>query len=155
MIPLCTLMRQLPVRARKHDFATKPNNSIEQPSRNTRSCRYHPRIRQSCHAPSPIFVCPSIDGGKRDVDSLAGIESLEMLLAIPHSIAAAPTETWVRQDASGWSGGGRREEGGEGLQSHPTSPTPITQAEKKFFFFFSEPASSKLNRHLVLVTRNG
>jgi hypothetical protein len=31
----------------------------------------------------------------------------------------------------------RREEGGEGLQSRPTSPAPITQAEKtKFFFFF-------------------
>jgi hypothetical protein len=97
--PLCTLMRQLPVRVRKHDFATKPNNSIEQPSRNTRPCR--PRIRRSCHAPSPIFVCPSIDGVERDVDSLAGIEPLELLLMIPHSIAAAPTKAWVRRDASG------------------------------------------------------
>jgi hypothetical protein len=46
----------------------------------------------------------------------------------------------------------RREEGGEGLQSRPTSPAPITQAEKTiFFFFFLEPASSKLNGHLTLV----
>jgi hypothetical protein len=49
-------MRQLPVRARVHDFATKPNNSIEQPSRNTRPCRCRPRIRRSCRAPSPIFA---------------------------------------------------------------------------------------------------
>ncbi len=77
-----------------------------------------------------------IDGGERDVDSLAGIESLELLLAIPHSIAATPTEAWVRRDALGWSAGGRREEGGEGLQSRPTSPAPITQAEKTIFFFF-------------------
>ncbi len=51
-------------------------------------------------------------------------------------------------------GGGRREEGGEGLQSRPTSPAPITQAEKTFFFFL-EPVSSKLNGHLVLVNGNG
>ncbi len=33
------------------------------------------------------------------------------------------------------------EEGGEGLQSRPTSPTPITQAEKKDFFSFFFEAS--------------
>jgi hypothetical protein len=46
-------------------------------------------------------------------------------------------------------------EEGEGLQSRPTSPAPITQAEKKVFFFFSEPASSTLNGHLILVNGNG
>jgi hypothetical protein len=30
----------------------------------------------------------------------------------------------------------RREEGGEGMQSRPTSPAPVTQAEKGFFFSF-------------------
>jgi hypothetical protein len=33
------------------------------------------------------------------------------------------------------------EEGGEGLQSRPTSPAPITQAEKTFFFIFFFGAS--------------
>ncbi len=37
-------------------------------------------------------ICPLIDGGKRDIDCLAGIEPLELLLAIPHIIAAAPTK---------------------------------------------------------------
>ncbi len=43
-----------------------------------------------------------------------------------------------------WSCGqcGGVEEGGEGLQSHPTSPAPIAQAEKKRFFF---SRSSSLN----------
>ncbi len=48
-----------------------------------------------------VAIYPSIDGGERDVDCLAGIEPLELLLAIPHIIAAAPTEAWVRQDALG------------------------------------------------------
>ncbi len=46
-------------------------------------------------------ICQSIDGPPRDVNCLPGIAPLELLLAIPHSIAAAPTEAWVRQDASG------------------------------------------------------
>ncbi len=48
-----------------------------------------------------VAIYPSIDGGKRDGNCLTGIEPLELLLAIPHIIAAAPTETWVWQDASG------------------------------------------------------
>ena len=46
-------------------------------------------------------IIPSIDGRQRDVYRLPGIEPLELLLAIPHRIAAAPTEAWVRRDASG------------------------------------------------------
>ena len=41
-------------------------------------------------------ICPSIDGPQRDVYRLPGIEPLELLLAIPHRIAAGPTEAWVR-----------------------------------------------------------
>ena len=46
-------------------------------------------------------ICPSFDGPPRDVYRLPGIEPLELLLAIPHRIAAGPTEAWVRRDASG------------------------------------------------------
>ncbi len=46
-------------------------------------------------------IIPSIDGRQRDVYRLPGIEPLELLLAIPHRIAVAPTEAWVWQDASG------------------------------------------------------
>jgi hypothetical protein len=37
------------------------------------------------------------------------------------------------------------EEGGEGLQSRPTSPAPITQAEKNevFFFFRASPLNAQ------------
>jgi hypothetical protein len=48
-----------------------------------------------------MAICPSIDGGKRDIDCISGIEPLELLLAIPHIITAAPTKTWVWRDASG------------------------------------------------------
>jgi hypothetical protein len=43
----------------------------------------------------------SIDGPPRDADCLAGIEPLELLLMIPHRIAAAPAVAWVLQDALG------------------------------------------------------
>ncbi len=46
-------------------------------------------------------IFPSIDGGKRDVYRLPGIELLELLLAIPHIVATAAAETWVWQDALG------------------------------------------------------
>jgi len=46
-------------------------------------------------------IIPSIDRRQRDVYRLPGIEPLKLLLAIPHRIAAAPTEAWVRRDASG------------------------------------------------------
>ena len=39
-----------------------------------------------------------IDGGKRDVYRLPGIEPLELLLGIPHIVATATAETWVWQD---------------------------------------------------------
>jgi hypothetical protein len=52
------ILRQLPVRARVHEFATKWSNFIEQPSRNTHPFR-RPRIRRSCRAPSPIFAAAS------------------------------------------------------------------------------------------------
>ena len=45
-------------------------------------------------------IFPSMDGPQRDVYRLPSIEPLELLLAIPHRIAAAPTEAWVRHDAS-------------------------------------------------------
>jgi hypothetical protein len=36
-----------------------------------------------------------------DIYRLPGNKPLELLLAIPDSIAAAPTDAWVRRDASG------------------------------------------------------
>jgi hypothetical protein len=52
---------------------------------------------------------------------------------------------WRREE-----GGGRR---GTAVPSHV--PRPNHAGRKNVFFFFSEPASSKLNGHLVLVTRKG
>ncbi len=52
---------------------------------------------------------------------------------------------WRREE-----GGGRR---GTAVPSH--IPHPNHAGRKNDFFFFSGPASSKLNGHLVLVTRNG
>jgi hypothetical protein len=52
-------LRQLPVRARVHEFATERNNSIEQPSRNTHPRRHRPRIRRSRRALTPIFAAAS------------------------------------------------------------------------------------------------
>ena len=46
-------------------------------------------------------IFPSIDEGKRDIYCLPGIELLELLLMIPHIVATAAAETWVRQDAPG------------------------------------------------------
>jgi hypothetical protein len=46
-------------------------------------------------------IFPLIDEGKRDVYHLPGIEPLELLLMIPHIVATAATETWVRRDAPG------------------------------------------------------
>ncbi len=39
-------------------------------------------------------IFPSIDEGKRDVYRLPGIEPLELLLMIPHIVAAPGAETW-------------------------------------------------------------
>ncbi len=46
-------------------------------------------------------IFPSIDEGKRDIYRLPGIKPLELLPVIPHIVATAAAETWVRQDALG------------------------------------------------------
>jgi hypothetical protein len=48
------------------------------------------------------------------------------------------------------SGTGRREE-----RDCCPVPRPPPQSRRQIFFFFLEPASSTLNRHLILVNRNG
>ncbi len=53
---------------------------------------------------------------------------------------------WMSSEPSQWTG--------EGLQSRGCPP-PQSCRQKKTKFFFSEPAPSTLNSHLVLVTRNG
>ena len=49
--------------------------------------------------------------------------------------------TLQRSELSGQCGG--VEEGGEGLQSRPTSPAPITQADKKKFFCGASPLNAQ------------
>jgi hypothetical protein len=46
-------------------------------------------------------IFPLIDEGKKDVYRLPSIEPLELLLVIPHILATAAAETWVRRDAPG------------------------------------------------------
>ena len=41
-------------------------------------------------------IFPAIDEGKQDVYRLPSIEPLELMLVIPHIVATAAAETWVR-----------------------------------------------------------
>ena len=58
------------------------------------------RGRVSCSLPIASLterlqaIFPLIDGGKRDVYRLPGIELMELLLVIPHIVATAAAETW-------------------------------------------------------------
>ncbi len=46
-------------------------------------------------------IFPLIDEGKRDIYCLPGIKPVKLLLVIPHIVATAAAETWVRRDAPG------------------------------------------------------